>query len=207
MVIVCVYYSIWLVVGGCQQEVVLRMWTSVLTCTVLKNSLRISNSVFWSFYTPSCLPHFPPHHLPTWCPCPVCFIDHPFPPPTHTHWICLVLTIHSCTPYSNMVSLPGTTLFKKTELFFPWSHQLSIALLQLGVGACELLPNQCWMLIGLFLSSSFVGKQSCCKFVSAVFLSCPEDAVLSWSSMTSSTCNPSTPSSTMVPEPCGRGMV
>lgn len=129
------------------------------------------------------------------------------PPPPHTHWICLVLTIHSCTPYSNMVSLPGTTLFKKTELFFPWSHQLSIALLQLGVGACELLPNQCWMLIGLFLSSSFVGKQSCCKFVSAVFLSCPEDAVLSWSSMTSSTCNPSTPSSTMVPEPCGRGMV
>lgn len=101
---------------------------------------------------PDRLPHFLPHHLPTLCP--LLFVLWT----THQISLCCPYT-HCCgATYWSVVNLPRVTPLKETDSFFPRSCQLSIAA-QLGVGAHEPLPNQCWMLIGWILSGSSVGNQ------------------------------------------------
>lgn len=83
--------------------------------------------------------------------------------------------------------VPGATSLKKTDSFFPSSHQLS-----LGVGTHELLSIHSGLLTLLILCWFCEGKLSCCEFVSTPVLSHPEKIILPQSSLVSGSSSLST---------------
>ena len=57
---------------------------------------------------------------------------------------------------------------------------------------------------GLILSSSPVETYSDCEFMCATTLSILEKTVLQWFSLIPHSYNPSAPTSTIIPDPCGK---
>lgn len=122
-----------------------------------------------------------------------------FPPAKSNLEACVSLGV---SLHGSVVDLPGPTLEEMDSLS---SCQL-LRTPQLEVELCFHIPSSGWSLICLELMQGLCMLPHCYDFVLAAALLCPKDTVALHSSPLSASCNLSSTSSGMIPQPLEMGL-